>query len=147
MFARTDKAKAFRRWVLDVLEGKAVVPAPTTAPANPNSTELLPLNMETFLKLRFAFNHEVSAANVLWTLLNLGAGHDWIQLNLREIKTASGGIVSQTSAQRCAAKLKERGLIDIQPNAAWSATIYRGCCQPAARVRQGARRRARHRGR
>ena len=59
MFARTERAKAFRRWVLDVLDGIADVPVAASAPSRPTS-------------VAHRADHIVSASRSFNSLLRVG---------------------------------------------------------------------------
>lgn len=117
LFARTDKAKAFRRWVLDVLEGKAPSPTPSLRGRQPS-------NEEVFLRLFYAFDQNVGDATLLWVLMQLGATSQWIAPSLREIAEASAGRISKSNVPRCAVKLKQRGLIDMRADLPWARIAY-----------------------
>lgn len=76
MFARTDRAAAFRRWVLDVLDRQVGVAQPVpVAPASP------PLTHADLMNLRLAVRHvsscffqEASANAMVWRVLRQVCG-------------------------------------------------------------------------
>lgn len=117
MFARTEKAKAFRRWVLDVLEGKAPSPS-QPMDAHPFTNEV------AFLRLFYAFDHNLGPAVLLWCLMQMGATSRWISPSVRDIADESNGMISKSNVTRCAVNLKERGLIDMKADLPWARAAY-----------------------
>jgi phage anti-repressor protein len=125
IFARTEKAKEFRRWVLDVLDREvagryetpqpAAQPDPVPAPAN-----LLPgLNVsegDFFLAAYRALGRENGMATLLVQLVKMGALDNWINISLRNLADASGGKISKSNIAYNARRLKGEGLIDHEPS-------------------------------
>lgn len=119
------EAKRFRKWVTaEVLPtirktGRYESPSPSQqSDAHPFTNEV------AFLRMFYAFDHNLGPAVLLWCLMQMGGTSRWISPTVREIAEESGGMISKSNVTRCAVNLKERGLIDMKADLPWSKSTY-----------------------
>ncbi len=123
--SRKESARRFKKWVTaEVLPtirktGRYEAPSPSALPATRQAN-----NEVTFLRLYYAFEQNMSAAVMLWVLMQLGATSEWIAPTVREIAEESGGRISKSSVARCGVYLKQLGLIDMKADLPWSRSLY-----------------------
>jgi prophage antirepressor-like protein/DNA-binding MarR family transcriptional regulator len=110
-FAKTDRAKAFRRWVLDVLE--------THVRGNGAACRLMPLLALTRKRWGHVFTPKgfnsvsLNAALVLSYLLEECDDNRWHSLSYREMGEAIG--ISHTSVYKVLVRLEEWDLVGRRP--------------------------------
>jgi Prophage antirepressor len=120
-FAKTDRAKAFRRWVLDVLEGHT-----RGAGAECRLTPLLALTRGRWGQGLTAGGYSAVSLNValiLDYLLTHHADGTWHEISQRQLGITLG--ISTASARKALHKLEEWELIRLEVVERWSGSRVR----------------------
>lgn len=123
--SRKPEAERFEQLVMDEIlpairkTGRYEAPSPSQrSGAHPFTNEV------AFLRMFYAFDHNLGPAVLLWCLMQMGGASRWISPTVREIAEESGGMISKSNVTRCAVNLKERGLIDMKADLPWSKSTY-----------------------
>lgn len=123
--SRKPEAERFEQLVMDEIlptirkTGRYEAPSPSQQPgAHPFTNEV------AFLRMFYAFDHNLGPAVLLWCLMQMGGTSQWISPTVREIADESGGMISKSNVTRCAVNLMDRGLINMKADLPWSRATY-----------------------
>lgn len=123
--SRKPEAERFEQLVMDEIlptirkTGRYESPCPSQQSDAHSFT-----NEVAFLRMFYAFDHNLGPAVLLWCLMQMGATSRWISPSVREIAEESGGMISKSNVTRCAVNLMERGLINMKADLPWSRATY-----------------------